>query len=82
MQLESETRVEWLQHPVSKEVRKEIAAAIDNHLAVIVEEGTLMDTPEKTNQATVKELGMIGGLKEALSILSQELEIEEEEWSQ
>jgi len=82
MPSELETRVEWLQHPVSKEVRREIAEAIDNHLAVIVEEGTLMDTPEKTNQATVKELGVISGLKEALSILSQELELEEEQWSQ
>ena len=80
--MNDQERIEWLQHPVSKEVRKKIADAIDDHLAVLVSEGTLLDTPEKTNQATVKELGMIGGLKEALSILSQGLELEEEEWSQ
>ena len=56
-------RIEWLQHPVSKEVRQQIANAIDDHLATIVSEGTILDSPEKTNQATVKELGMIGGLK-------------------
>lgn len=78
MPLKNETlRGEWLQHPLTKELRQAIAEEIDGELTNLAEGSTLRNTASETNQETVRVLGILDGLKRVLSIIQEEWGVEE-----